>query len=487
MATVPPINQIRVYRKMGNYSTASPEAYQDLNVDAQLVIAKQIIESKASIDDFTIAYACACLQGCESAVGKSRLSVEIANRIEGSRDIQGIAITLAQHFKESSKEIESKINEKSSSKGFLTETLLTEIPRPNETHRKHFKLVMGSQGFDVDHDYLIKGVLPARAFGVMYGASGSLKSFHALNIASHISLGKPWDGHRVVQGDVLYIAGEGNSAVGVPSRCRALEIEYNNANKLDHLFRIEHGVAMGKIDDLSTLINTINDSGIEFKLVVIDTLARCFGDADENSTKDMGAFISACDRLKVECGVTVLVVHHTGKGNPNVARGSSALYGACDFEYRIERPDREILDTVFVDTKQKDQRQNSDRLFKAKEIGVRVDVDGDEVTSLVMADVGEDYIREEDDNSAKKTLPPREQALMNALRARTQAKHATTRTLIRDDMISQAETPSAGSSIKKNFSAYVTSLVEKCLIKVEDNSLIIIGANSAESIRNESE
>ena len=58
-------------------------------------------------------------------------------------------------------------------------------------------------------DYMIKGLIPSRGFGAIYGASGTFKSFVALDMAYHIALGKRWAGRRVSQGVALYIAAEG--------------------------------------------------------------------------------------------------------------------------------------------------------------------------------------------------------------------------------------------------------------------------------------
>jgi RecA-family ATPase len=72
-----------------------------------------------------------------------------------------------------------------------------------------FSLAQGWEGFDQQFSYLIKGYLPANSFGMIYGASGSYKSFHALSWAVHVALGLDWNGCRVQGRPVLYIAGEG--------------------------------------------------------------------------------------------------------------------------------------------------------------------------------------------------------------------------------------------------------------------------------------
>jgi len=70
-------------------------------------------------------------------------------------------------------------------------------------------------------------------------------------------------------------------------------------------------------------------------LIVLDTLARCFGGGDENSTKDMSAFVLVCDAIRQRFGCTILVVHHAGHGDKSRARGAIALKAALDAEYRL--------------------------------------------------------------------------------------------------------------------------------------------------------
>jgi hypothetical protein len=69
-------------------------------------------------------------------------------------------------------------------------------------------------------------------------------------------------------------------------------------------------------------------------IVHIDTLARNFGEGDENATKDINKAISNLDKafLNDLCrGLT----HHTGHANKERARGAMALHGAADGAFRI--------------------------------------------------------------------------------------------------------------------------------------------------------
>ena len=57
---------------------------------------------------------------------------------------------------------------------------------------------------------------------------------------------------------------------------------------------------------------------------------------DENSQKDMSAFVQGCDRLRERTKAAVLVIHHEGKDPGKGARGSNVLRGAWDTGIRVK-------------------------------------------------------------------------------------------------------------------------------------------------------
>ncbi|PMO60354.1 hypothetical protein BCT06_12725 [Vibrio breoganii] len=326
-----------------------------------------------------------------------------------------------------------------------------------------FKFQTGFDGYDREFSYLIKGYLPMNSFGMVYGASGSFKSFHALSWATHIALGKEWNGHKVNQSPVLYVAGEGG--IGVPRRIKALADTYNNGNPIKDLYRLDHPVAMGDIAEVNQLADTIEHYsetvGKKFGLVIVDTLARCFGTGDENKTEDMSRFVSACDRLKAQVGVTVLIVHHSGVADKERARGSSALRAACDFEFRVERAKQESPALILASTKAKDDKENPKQMFQLVNVPLFVDSDGDEVKSLVASNVGEEPPVEEEKEDNK--LSSNEQLVYQVVRARQQAGDPTTREIIRDDLKAQ------GTDIK-NFGRWLKGCLDKGVLACNDDA-----------------
>jgi len=177
--------------------------------------------------------------------------------------------------------------------------------------------------------WLVEGVLGAESLAVLYGASGVGKTFAALDLALSQSTGLDWHGHAVGKPvPVVYIAGEGQTAI--LRRARAWERYHQR--KAGSFLIVREAVPLLEECAVRAFIDDVGVKGP--KLVVVDTLARCFGAGDENATKDMNTFVHHIDMIRGKLGCTVLVVHHSGHGQER-ERGSSALRGAADTMLRL--------------------------------------------------------------------------------------------------------------------------------------------------------
>ena len=85
-----------------------------------------------------------------------------------------------------------------------------------------------------------------------------------------------------------------------------------------------------------TIDRTQDETG-KVRMIVVDTLQRNFGAGNENSTEDMSAFIERIDDLRDTYSTCICIVHHTGHGTSNRARGSSVIQASVDWEYRVAR------------------------------------------------------------------------------------------------------------------------------------------------------
>jgi Fe2+ or Zn2+ uptake regulation protein len=174
--------------------------------------------------------------------------------------------------------------------------------------------------------WAIEGILPAGVMAVMFGPSGVGKSFIALDMALSTAAGIPWMGRTVARGPVLYVAAEGRR--GIPAREDAWHLAHTDCDASSIRF-LDEPVNMLDERDVNSLLADIAEMDTPPTLIVIDTLARCFGLGDENSTRDMGMFVAGAERLRRATGATVLIVHHCGKVG-EVERGNSALRAAVD-------------------------------------------------------------------------------------------------------------------------------------------------------------
>jgi RecA-family ATPase len=177
---------------------------------------------------------------------------------------------------------------------------------------------------------------------LIVGPSGAGKSLVALDQGFCIASGIPWRGKKTAPGPVLYICGEGLH--GVKRRLLALAQRYQIDLETVLLY-IAPGVTLSDPDCMRIVSfaakDVFHDSAAP-KLIIIDTWASALG-ADENSTADTIAGLSALTTLAKPYGSAVLIVHHTGHGDKGRARGSSALHAAMDAVYLVEKGEDEIV------------------------------------------------------------------------------------------------------------------------------------------------
>ncbi|OYD32523.1 helicase RepA family protein [Escherichia coli] len=299
----------------------------------------------------------------------------------------------------------------------------------------HSQLPMsvGSAGYDTQLDYVVKGIIPAVSLCSIYGASGSYKSFLAGSWACHVSTGRQWGGRRVAHGAVLYVVGEGG--IGVPRRVKAWEVVHGEQVK--NLYLVNRPIFPAAPLDVEEMViaarQVERETGKPVRMIILDTLARCFGGNDENDSRDMGAFIRGCDELKRRTGATVLVVHHSGKDETKGARGSSAFRASLDAEYRIRREDAGSEALVISCTKMKDAEELKEAAYDLRVVELFTDADGELITSLVVVDKPRPPVElERIEEAGNKT--ENHAALWQCIRTRTAHGEACTIALLRDDM-----------------------------------------------------
>jgi hypothetical protein len=223
-------------------------------------------------------------------------------------------------------------------------------------------------------NWLIDDVIEQESLVSVFGAPKSGKSFVAIAMAASIASGNEFFGHGVKKkSSVLYVAGEGLR--GIRSRCSILD---DRESLADAPFYISNRTVRINDDaDFTALIAEIEmivASHGELNLLVLDTFQRVFS-GNENSSEDVGGFISKLDKLIADYKCCVLMVHHTGHGNTDRARGSSVIPASLDNEFKVvkdkDSPDDE-MHLTFEQTLNKDSLHNTRLAFKLVDHSVTI-------------------------------------------------------------------------------------------------------------------
>jgi len=188
---------------------------------------------------------------------------------------------------------------------------------------------------------LVDGLLGEGGLSVIYGPPNSGKSFLALDLAFAIASGRPWFGKPTIAGPVLYAAGE--AAPGLRKRTRAIIQHKNCAGAPIGILK----TALDLPNDWDMLAARLRrmkrDLNQAPALLVIDTVNRFYGDGDENSSKDMRAFLGSVEKVRKEFpALHVLLIHHSGKDADKGMRGSTALLGAIDTAIQCKAEPRHL-------------------------------------------------------------------------------------------------------------------------------------------------
>lgn len=174
----------------------------------------------------------------------------------------------------------------------------------------------------------IRGLLPMRGLASVYGASGSGKTFLALDAACAIAAGQPlWFGAKITAAPVAYVALEGEA--GIRQRVTAWEQHHGQQVTERLRFVLGNYTLLDPQDSAllaAEIIETLGTGVVAF----IDTLNQAAPGADENTSADMGRIITNAKALAAAVDGIVVLVHHAGKDAARGMRGHSSLFAAMD-------------------------------------------------------------------------------------------------------------------------------------------------------------
>jgi hypothetical protein len=226
--------------------------------------------------------------------------------------------------------------------------------------------------------WAVKGLIPQQGLGFIYGASGTFKSFLALDYALHRAYGMNWMGRRTHQAVPVYLAAEGGA--GIMKRIQA----WHKARSMDWRkcpMRVVV-VPLTLRTQAGTLADAVKACGVECGDLIVDTMSQTFT-GNENSNDEVAEFLRVLGTdLRDALHCTVTVVHHSGHSATERPRGASAIIANVDFALGVFRDEKEMLCTVEA-AKVKDGERPEAQTFELSAHELGRDEDGDAITSLV--------------------------------------------------------------------------------------------------------
>ena len=171
------------------------------------------------------------------------------------------------------------------------------------------------------------GILLDGTILLIVGPAKSKKTFLTQNLALAIASGTDFAGFKITKPKkVLYYLAEGGY---FPNRKRLQKMAENISpdNTENFLIDFQPYMPINHPESYAEIKKTIKESDAE--VVILDPLIR-FYDVDENSANGISEVFSKIRSLIDELGISVILVHHTGKVESRGGRGSSVIIGEYD-------------------------------------------------------------------------------------------------------------------------------------------------------------
>lgn len=190
------------------------------------------------------------------------------------------------------------------------------------------------QALDMNVEWTVSRLLPTRSLTLLHGPAGVGKTWLSLCLAKAVSLGEPFLGLETRQRPAYYIDLE-NPLPLLIDRLRRLSIQDVR------FWHLSADPCPPKLDSADWKRYKALPAG---SLIVFDTV-RAAHDGDENSSQDAGLVMGRLKQIR-ERGNDVLLLHHTGKVDERIYKGSTAWIDLADHVLAFHKVKRETLEEL---------------------------------------------------------------------------------------------------------------------------------------------
>jgi hypothetical protein len=241
-----------------------------------------------------------------------------------------------------------------------------------EKKRPHFEKIGGAPIVLIA--WIVWGIIEAGSLCMIFGASGTFKSFLTIALCACIATGREFFGHKVKKGAVYYIAAEGQG--GIIRRFRAFSQEAGVDITNAPLYRYTGAVNLLDAADIliSALEETVEEETEPPALAVIDTWSRALA-GDDSDTAAAAEGLHKLDMIRAKFpAMAILLIHHVGHKEQHRARGASLIHAGVDSEFRVEKDAAENI--IFTNTKSKESELLPPMAFRARSVKLLADNGG---------------------------------------------------------------------------------------------------------------
>ena len=218
------------------------------------------------------------------------------------------------------------------------------------------------------NDWLIQDIIPKNSLIILYGDSGTGKTFVSIDITLHLAYNLNWKNQKTDNnGIIIYCIGEGIN--GISDRIKAWHNYYDLKYDAPFILIPIEAISFSDKNNIDKMINTLEkimqQYDLPINLIVLDTLSKASIGFDENSSKDMGEFLYNFDIIKKYFNTSIMFIHHSGKNNYKGMRGSSYLLGTVDTCIKLDNHENKLFLQI---EKQKDGLNGTFQLNLQKEL-----------------------------------------------------------------------------------------------------------------------
>jgi len=186
---------------------------------------------------------------------------------------------------------------------------------------------------------IIEDIFYEKTVGLLFGISGTKKSFLAFDFCAHIAMNIPWQGHQIKKpGICVYTVAEGADSFIKRARswCAYHHVALEDLSQ--RLVLVEREIPLGNGAEVTEYIESVREylGDVQPIVVVFDTLMRCSGGENINAPDGMSKLFDGANLIRRELDAAhALIVHHEGKDATKGSAGSFVLRANCDIVHRL--------------------------------------------------------------------------------------------------------------------------------------------------------